>query len=125
MFPTPFQDKRLKNKQEVLAMLMDGEAVAYDTRYLRKRRLHQDRVGGQEVVILTDKSGASRVYDATGVTFTKWNRNSKVRDSSGKQWEATETALVGPNDEKLIRLAAHRAFWFGWRAQFPNTRLVK
>ncbi len=125
MFPTPFQDERLKNKQEVLAMLMDGEAVAYDTRYLRKRRLHQDRVGGQEVVILTDKSGASRVYDATGVTFTKWNRNSKVRDSSGQQWEATETALVGPNDEKLIRLAAHRAFWFGWRAQFPNTRLVK
>jgi len=125
MFPTPFQDTRLKNKQEVLALLMDGEAVAYDTRFLRKRRLHQDRVGGQELVILTDKSGAIRVYESTGVAFTKWDRNSKVRDRSGKQWEATETALVGPDGEKLIRLAAHRAFWFGWRAQFPNTRLVK
>ena len=82
-------------------------------------------MAGQELVILTDKSGANRVYDATGITFTKWDRNSQVRDSSGKQWEATETALVGPTGEKLIRLAAHRAFWFGWRAQFPNTRLVK
>ena len=125
MFPTPFQDKRLKNKQEVVALLMDGEAVAYDTRFLRKRRLHQDLVAGQELVILTDKSGANRVYDATGIKFTRWDRSSKVRDSSGRQWEATETALVGPNGEKLIRLAAHRAFWFGWRAQFPNTRLVK
>ena len=125
MFPTPFQDKRLKNKQEVLALLMDGEAVAWDTRFLRKRRVHQDRVAGQELVILTDKSGANRVYDATGITFTRWDRNSRVRDTSGRQWEATETALVGPDGEKLIRLAAHRAFWFGWRAQFPNTRLVK
>lgn len=125
MFPTPFQDKRLKNKQEVLALLMDGEAVAYNARFLRKHRLHQDRVGGQQLVILTDKSGANRVYDATGIRFTKWDRTSKVRDSSGKQWEATETSLVGPNGEKLIRLAAHRAFWFGWRAQFPKTRLVK
>ena len=125
MFPTPFQDRRLKNKQEVLALLMDGEAVAYDTRFLRKRRLHQDRVAGQDLIILTDKSGAFRVYDSAGVTFTKWDRNSKVRDSSGRQWKATETALLGPNGEKLLRLSAHRAFWFGWRAQFPNTRLVK
>ena len=106
-------------------MLMDGEAVAWDTRFLRKRRVHHDRVAGQELVILTDKTGANRVYDATGVTFTKWDRTSKVRDRSGRQWEATETALVGPDGEKLIRLAAHRAFWFGWRAQFPDTRLVK
>ena len=44
-----------------------------------------------------------------------------------RQWKVTEEALVpvagaGP---ALPRVAAFRAFWFGWYAQFPDTILVK
>ena len=43
----------------------------------------------------------------------------------GRTWRMDESRLSGPNGETLNRLPAHRAFWFGWHAAFPDTRLVK
>ena len=39
----------------------------------------------------------------------------------------TESALVLERDSntRLPRVAAQRAFWFGWYAQFPETVLLK
>jgi hypothetical protein len=36
-----------------------------------------------------------------------------------------EGQLTAPNGDSLKRLPAHRAFWFGWHAAFPQTQLVK
>ena len=30
-----------------------------------------------------------------------------------------------PGQVRLPRVAAQRAFWFGWYAQFPETELIK
>ena len=125
MFPVPFNDKRLKNKQEVFAMLLGRKPVAFDTSFLKKRALHHDTAGGRAVVILTDSSSAHRVYDANGVTFSKWDGKVALVDQEGQTWKVTENALLGPNGQQRDRLAAHRAFWFGWHAQFPNSRLVR
>ena len=99
MFPVPLDSPDLRNKQE--------------------------EVGNGSVVILTDKSGSSRVYDATGLTFSKWDRKAEVKDSQGQTWEMTEETLIGSAGEKRQRIASNRAFWFGWHAQFPESRLVK
>jgi hypothetical protein len=49
-----------------------------------------------------------------------------VEDARGGRWRLTEDALVRQDGaEKRARVAAHRAFWFGWFAQFPETELVK
>ena len=125
MFPVPFEDKRLKNKQEVLAVILGLDPVAFDTFYLKKNPLHSDTIGGRQVVVLTDTSGANRVYDAGGVTFSKWDREATLVDQEGQTWKVTESALLGPHGQQRDRIAAHRAFWFGWHAQFPNTRLVR
>ena len=108
-----------------MALLLEGEAVAYDTDFLGENPLHQDRVGSQSVVILTDRSGANRVYDATGVTFTRWNRKARLTDSRRQSWTVSEEALTNKAGEKRLRLPAHRAFWFGWHNQFPDSRLVR
>ena len=125
MFPVPVQDKRLKSKQEVVALLLNGNAVAYDISFLQKHPLYQERVGKQSVVILTDRSGANRVYDATGVGFSSWDRKSRLVAKEGQVWEVTEEALIDPWGKERRRLPSHRAFWFGWYAQFPNSRLVR
>ena len=125
MFPVPFQDKRLKNKQEVVALLLKGNAVAYDTSFLKKHPLYQERAGSQPLVILTDRSGANRVYDATRVSFAHWDRDSRLIDEEGQAWEVREEALIHPSGERRQRLPSHRAFWFGWHAQFPKSRLVR
>ena len=38
----------------------------------------------------------------------------------------SEDALVLEDDagERLARVPAQRAFWFGWYAQFPDTELI-
>ena len=125
MFPIPFDDDRLKNKQEVLAVVLDRTPTAFDTKFLSKNPLHHDAVGRRPVVVLTDKSGANRLYDAVGVKFKKWDGQSALTDEQGGRWQVTEDALEGPDGKKQDRLAAHRAFWFGWHAQFPNVRLVR
>ena len=125
MFPVPFEDKRLKNKQEVLAVILGRDPVAFDTSYLKKNPLHPDTVGGRQVVVLTDPSGANRVYDAEGVTFSEWDRQATLVDQEGQTWKVTESALLGPRGQQRDRIAAHRAFWFGWHAQFRKTRLVR
>jgi hypothetical protein len=117
-------DRRLKNKQEVLALLINDQAAAYDTSFLVKNSLYHDAVGGQALVILTDLSRANRVYDAQGVTFSSWDGKSKLIDKMGQPWRVSEETLISTSGEERRRLPAHRAFWFGWQAQFPNSRLT-
>lgn len=126
MFNTPFQDTRLKNKREVLALRFKGQAgksVAIDTAFLDKNRVYQNRLGSQRYVVVTDETGANRVYDPGGVEFVSTNGNS-VSDKQGVAWRVTESRLEHPNGSYAKRLPYHRAFWFGWHATFPNTVLI-
>ena len=40
-------------------------------------------------------------------------------------WTMDEHALTAGDGRVLRRLPAQRAFWFGWYAAFPHTRLVR
>ncbi len=128
MFNTPFEDNRLKNKQEVLALIFPAlpeEQLAIDTLFLDKTPLYKDRIGQQKIVVLTDTTGANRVYDPQDVDFVSYDRDSTVVDSQGNEWLVKEEKLVSADQEtSLPRLPQRRAFWFGWQAAFPDTRLV-
>ena len=128
MFNTPFEDNRLKNKQEVLALIFPAlleEQLAIDTEFLNKTPLYKDRIGQQKLVVLTDTTGANRVYDPQDVNFVSYDRDSNVVDSQGNDWLVKEEKLVSADQEaSLPRLPHRRAFWFGWQAAFPDTRLV-
>jgi len=128
MFGVPKRDERLPNKAEVLALRLPqvpGEALAIAADFLATRPVYHARIGNVNMVVLTDASGANRVYESREVTFASWNNAAAARDSRGNVWQVDESRLTGPNGETLKRLPAHRAFWFGWHAAFPDTRLVK
>ena len=128
MFGVPKLDDRLPNKAEVLALRFPGspgEQLAIAADFLRANRVHHDRVGSQEFVVLTDASGANRVYESASVRFAGWDGEATARDRSGGAWKVGEDKLAGPGGRTLKRLSAHRAFWFGWHAAYPATRLVK
>ncbi|MBI3375354.1 MAG: DUF3179 domain-containing protein [Betaproteobacteria bacterium] len=128
MFGVPSPDSRLSNKAEVLALRFaaaPGEPLAIAADFLRANRVHHDRLGPQEFVVLTDASGANRVYASASVRFASWDGDALARDRSGRAWKVGEDALTRPGGAALKRLPAHRAFWFGWHAAFPGTRLVK
>jgi hypothetical protein len=125
MFTVPGIDRRLPNKAEVLALRYGGEPLAISAEYLKRRPVHHDRTGGTGFVVLTDASGANRVYETNGVRFTAWDGATRAFDTGGDGWAVSESALTHSDGRRLERLTAHRAFWFGWQAQFPETRLVK
>lgn len=129
MFNTPFSDDRLENKQEVLALRFPAspkEQLAIDTDFLSKTPLYKDNIGPQKLIVLTDLSGANRVYDPKGVDFVSYDQDSTLVDSNGNQWTLSEDKLVAQKGQQaLTRLPYRRAFWFGWHAVFPETRLIK
>ena len=75
-------------------------------------------------VILTDHSGANRVYKTNGKSFVLYDGDMTVIDDDGVHWQQNEKALVSDSGEVLKRLPAHRAFWFGWYPANNDTRLI-
>lgn len=127
MFGVPKLDNRLPNKAEVLVLRLPGsgrEPLAISADFLRRRPMYQDRIGRVEFVVLTDRTGANRVYASGGRRFVSWGGATAV-DSERGHWAVSEAALTRSDGARLARLPAHRAFWFGWYAAFPGTRLVK
>ena len=102
------------------------ERLAISAAFLATHRIYHDRLGETEFVVLTDETGANRVYESKGMQFVESPDAGRVRAADGSEWDVAEAALTRRGgDESLPRLPAHRAFWFGWYAAFPATRLVK
>lgn len=129
MFNTPFDDTRLNNKQEVLALRFaaaPNQQLAIDTDFLRQHPVYHNQIGRQKLVVFTDYSGANRVYDPKSITFEKYDGKNQVTDTNGQTWRVYEAFLLRESDQtRLPSLPYHRAFWFGWRAAFPETKLIK
>ena len=133
MFEVSKTDHRLRNKAEVLVMAVASRReagarspVAIDTELLKKRPVYSLVVADRPLLVLTSARGANRVYE-TDVRFPNQRVTTTVTDESGRVWRVTEAALVRASDSSVRapRVAAQRAFWFGWYAHFPNTRLIK
>ncbi len=90
MFAVSKRDSRLKNKDEVLVIRLEGKRpLAIAVRLLERRPEFEVAHEGVDLTVRTGEGGSNRVY-------------------AGDR-----------------RIPAHRAFWFGWYAQFPDTVLVK
>jgi hypothetical protein len=138
LFGVSQRDGRLPNMAEVFVVrstsppdrLSAARAVpppfAITTRLLGERPVLHADVGGTNIVVVTSVGGASRAYASATYRFATTDGNDTVRDDSGGEWVAEEDFLVAKFDSsvRLARVAGHRAFWFGWYAQHPDTVLV-
>lgn len=139
MFTVPELDRRLRNKDEVLVIPQrsrDDVPLALSSRFLRKNPIHHERHAGLDFVVLTDRSGAHRAFElpapgdeggggGPALRFAEWDKDRRAVDAAGDIWTLDEQALVAEDGRRLRRLPAHRAFWFGWYAANPETRLVE
>ena len=127
MFSISTSDDRLKNKDEILALTFPNHTkatMAISASFLQDKPIYVDRLGTLDFVVLTDTSGANRVYETKDHTFTSYDQDVTLIDNAGRQWKLSEDKLQS-GDLELARLPAHRAFWFGWHAAFPDTRLIR
>jgi hypothetical protein len=138
MFGVSQRDGRLPNKAEVFVVRStsppdavstaraDTPPFAISTRLLGEQPVFHMDGGGTNVVVVTSAAGASRAYASATYRFTATDGNDTVHDDGGREWVAEEDFLVAKFDSsvRLPRLAGHRAFWFGWYAQHPDTVLL-
>ena len=134
MFQVAQRDRRLRNKTEILGIVLSSystdakeQPLAISSRFLKKKPVFQTELAGHSLTILTTRAGANRVFKTGKERFQRLLRDDRVVDASGKTWKMTEDGLVseGNPDRVLPRIPAYRAFWFGWFAQYPETRLIK
>lgn len=127
MFTVPETDERLANKAEILALRFPEQTdktAAISADFLIEKPVFHYQLGPQKLVVLTDPSGANRVFDAPQTEFVNYDGDSTVTDTDGVNWTLTEALLTSEKGETLARLPAHRAFWFGWHAVYTDTELV-
>jgi hypothetical protein len=128
MFEVPRVDTRLKNKAEVLVVrpgVIGAGAlpVAISVERLRREPVYAFDAGGRGFVVVTSKGGANLLFERGAHTFVPRILEGALRDTTGARWTVSADALVSETGVRLARLPAHRAFWFGWVAQFPQTEL--
>ncbi len=132
MFTVPRTDPRLKNKDEVLALLVappeggERRPLAFAAGFLRKERLFALSFAGRELMVVTSGDGANRVYETGPHRFARVLPDGRLQDAEGRRFTIGEDALYAEDGRPPVfpRLPARRAFWFGWYAQFPGTELV-
>lgn len=87
--------------------------------------MFKNKIGSQKFIVLTDNTGANRVYDPKNIEFVTYDGDSTLKDKKGNLWKLDEGSLTNKAGKKLNRLPYHRAFWFGWHAAFLETQLIK
>ena len=103
----------------------DARPVAIAVERLRREPVFPFDGGGRRFVVITSTGGANMIFDRGAYTFVPGVANGSVRDTTGRQWRVMADALVSDAGDRLARIPAHRAFWFGWVAQYPRTELHK
>ena len=133
MFQVSRTDDRLPKKAEVVVFRAPGAReqdpltpVAIAAEFLRRHPVYSFTVGANRYTVVTSRGDANQVY-RVDADIPEQSVSAVLRDSTGRSWRVTETALVnaGAASELAPRVSAQRAFWFGWYAQFPNTLLIK
>ena len=114
MFPAVVGDKRLKPKDQVFALRVDGADKAWPLTAFAGGRVINDRVGERDIVLIGDAdSHTVRAYDAGGRTFAAGPEGAASVVADGESWRVEEEALVA-GAARLARLPGHIAYWFAW-----------
>ncbi|MBL8671608.1 MAG: DUF3179 domain-containing protein [Alphaproteobacteria bacterium] len=116
MFPAAVTDQRRPQKDIVFGIRAVGGAKAWPVEVLARRPVINDRVGALDVVLLRDGTPRGlRAYERGGRQFKAADATgAALVDDAGTTWLVQEDALVGPDRQRLPRVAGHLAYWFAW-----------
>lgn len=125
-FPVWLKSPALPADGEVFALRLGALAKAYPLDLILARRVINDQVGEETVVVVGDPaSGAVRAYRRGTHSFRSGSGDGELLDETGSRWRLLEEELrpAAGGDERCARLPGHNALWFGWYAFFPQAEL--
>jgi hypothetical protein len=121
----------LPPKERILGIRYNDAATAFVVQDVRRAGVVETEVGGVPIVLAALDSDLPvvaferRVRDRV-LTFRRATPEAALQDAeTGSRWriadgQAVEGALRG---ERLTRVTAHPAFWFGWYGFFPDSAI--
>lgn len=138
------EDDRLDGKERVLAVEIDGDAVAFPFSALARHIVLEAVIGGQPVVafwqpgtrsvldrpLIAESAdvGAAAAYSPTldGRRLSFAERAGAIVDTeTGSTWSVLGRAIAGPlTGAALTPIVAGNHFWFAWVAFESQTRIV-
>lgn len=103
-YQVPKLDNRLKNKDEVLALVLEGNSgeetqVAISVKFLKKKRVFQFQEAGHSLLVLTSDKGASWVYQVGANEFQPRKIRGELKDQQNRSWKVTEKGLLLEGEE--------------------------
>ena len=115
MFPANVRDEtRLKRKDYVFGIRELNVSRAWPLDVFAKGRIINDAFANRPIVLIGNaKTRTVRAYER-GENIFKQGTGDQALNSGTSVWQVGEEALIGPNGEKLDRIAGHLAFWFAW-----------
>jgi hypothetical protein len=125
-------DNRLRTKQQVIGVAINGDAVAYPFFAMgREETLINDEVGGEPVLVVFDMEARSgivfsrRTEAGEILTFSVEESLTLTDKETDSLWDGqTGTAIDGPLEgTQLERVKSTKSFWFGWKDFYPDTRV--
>ena len=112
MFPAITDQSRHLQKDLVYGIRTTGGAKAWPLKAFNTEPVINDSVGFVNVVLIGDANTQTvRAYERNNLSFTG-DVNSIT--SSGNSWKMSEDALIGPDGQRLPRVAGHVSYWFAW-----------
>jgi hypothetical protein len=137
------EDPRLKPMEKLITVNINNISKAYPYSITRKKRVINDEVGGQKIVIFHDRGAASAMDKAeialsredgsTGVfrrklasqllTFSKKDETF-VDDQTSSIWDITGRAIQGELKGKKLSPVVHGDYFaFAWLVFKPETKI--
>ena len=125
MFPALVPDRRLAPKDYVFALRLDGLDKAWPLDAFAGGEVVNDRIGEQPVVLIGDAATRTvRAYRSGGQRFEAAPDRANVK-AGDATWRIEESALVGPDGQRLERLPGHVAYWFAWQSFIEGAPLAE
>lgn len=138
MFPVPLLDDAFEPKSHVYGLTVNDVSRAWPIDTVAEETVINDSVDDLNVVVVGERGKVSvlqndseaawystgaevRVFARGDQTFTPSDEADVLLDESGERWQVTEEGLVSESGETAERVAGHLAYWFGWKAFFPET----
>lgn len=115
MFPAVVRnEKQVKRKDYVFGIRDVGAAKAWPVTAFKGKAVINDKVGTLNVVLIGDaESRTVRAYARGELKFVKTDKPDQI-SNNGQEWIVQENELVGPDGNKLRRIAGHISYWFAW-----------
>jgi len=129
IFPVPQRAELLATKDQVLGLILNGQAKAYPFESLSRELVINDDLAGQALVIVAADLGVGpRAYQSGSHLFSLETGGLEgegiiLTDQQDRRWQVGEEALelIADSTARLARLPSRASYWFGWYSFHPGT----